>query len=51
MTEAAAVWVGVHEIKVLEQGMEAGFSLKDIFAFVAGHLVPAIDEVTMKIPA
>ena len=43
--KVAAVGIRVHESKIMKQGVETGFGLKDVFAFVPRHLVPAVHKV------
>jgi hypothetical protein len=43
--EETEVRVGLHEVKVMDQGMETRFGFKNVESFFLGHLVPAVDEV------
>jgi hypothetical protein len=39
------VGVGIHEVKIVDQGVEARVRFQDVEGFFAGHLVPAVDKV------
>jgi hypothetical protein len=43
--EIAAIWVGVHGVKVMEKSVKTGFRFEDIFTFITGHLIPTIGEI------
>jgi uncharacterized membrane protein len=44
----AVVRIGVHEIKIMKQGMKVGFGLEDVFTFVLRHLILAVHQVNER---
>ena len=49
VVKVAAVGIGMHEIKIMKQGMKAGFGLKDVFTSVPRHLIPAVYQADEKV--
>jgi hypothetical protein len=43
--EKALVWVLVHKVEIVNEGMEARVGFEDVQGFFTGHLIPAVDEI------